>query len=311
MSPEMKHILLVEDNPGDVRLLVERFRETGKNNFSLDHVEMIEQAVRRMAEKNYDLVLLDLSLPDGSGMNTVKRICRAVPHIPIIVLTGMEDDTLAIEAVQAGAQDYLVKGEVNGSLLIRAMNHAIERKKMEERLHHLATHDILTNLPNRALFQDRLTHSIERAKRNSRGKTDKWETAVALLDLDNFKVVNDTLGHPIGDLLLQAVAYRLRGAIRQSDTVSRMGGDEFMVIFENVTGQEDVEILGKKIIEVFSHPFQLVDHKIDITASVGISLYPEDGADFESLMKTADIAMYCAKRERNRFCFYRLCKEEK
>jgi diguanylate cyclase (GGDEF)-like protein len=304
MIIDPKRILLVEDNPGDVRLLVELLDDIHNRKYSLTHVTRIGHALDRIKQDFYDVLLLDLSLPDGSGLETVRQVCGAVPHLPIIVLTGLEDDALAIEAVQAGAQDYLIKGQVTGPFLTRSMDYAIERKKMEERLHYMATHDILTNLPNRVLFSDRLTHSIQQSKRNQQHVIEKWEIAVMLLDLDNFKVVNDTLGHPQGDVLLQAVAQRLRSTIRQSDTVARMGGDEFMMIFENLTGQEDAKVLGNKILELFSTPFLCAGISLSITASVGISLYPDDGTDFQALMQAADIAMYYSKRERNRFWFY-------
>jgi len=304
MNTEMKRILLVEDNPGDVRLLIEMLHENGKNSFSVDHVSRIDHALGMLVNTEFDLLLLDLSLPDGSGLGTVQRIAGAAPHLPIIILTGLEDDRLAIESVQAGAQDYLVKGQANGAMLIRTMNHGIERKKMEERIHFLAHHDSLTHLPNRELFQDRLTTSISRSKRNHQRASDQWKIAVMMVDLDHFKMVNDTLGHLQGDLLLKAVANRLQNAIRQSDTVARMGGDEFMLIFENVTGQEDAEVLGKKIQDIFAPSFLINDLEYHITASIGIGLYPEDGEDFETLIRAADVAMYRAKLERNRFCLF-------
>jgi len=305
VDAETKRILLVEDNPGDVRLLIELLHENGKKqNYSLEHVDRIEKALQRIAQVNFDVLLLDLSLPDSIGLDTVRQICGAAPHLPIIVLTGLEDDMLALESVQTGAQDYLVKGQVNSAGLIRAIRHAVERKKMGERLQYMATHDILTELPNRALFEDRLALSINRSTRNRIHNAAKWEIAVMMIDLDHFKWVNDNFGHPMGDRLLQAVAQRLHGAIRQSDTVARMGGDEFIFIFENVTGQDDAGVVGAKIVDIFSEPFILDGKEIHVTASVGISLYPEDGTDFQTLMQTADIAMYGAKRERNRFCLY-------
>jgi diguanylate cyclase (GGDEF)-like protein len=134
--------------------------------------------------------------------------------------------------------------------------------------------------------------------------------AVVLLDLYNFKSVNDSLGHAQGDLLLQAVTDRLQRSIRKADTLARMGGDEFTLIFENVTGMENAEILARKIQAVFSQPFHLGEHTLKITTSIGISLYPSDGEEAESLLKVADIAMYIAKRTRNQVCFYRDCKDE-
>ena len=125
MDKETKRILLVEDNPGDVRLIMELLHEFGNNQFSLKYTDRIGQALDDLAKEQFDLLLLDLSLPDGSGLETVRLVCGATPQLPIIVLTGLNDDSLAIEAVQAGAQDYLIKGEVNGPLLIRSMNYAM------------------------------------------------------------------------------------------------------------------------------------------------------------------------------------------
>jgi two-component system cell cycle response regulator len=303
-------ILLVEDNPADARLMVEILTDARAGEVGLQHVDRISAALKRLSEQKFDVVLLDLSLPDGSGIGTVERICAANPHMPVIVLTGLEDDALALAAVQAGAQDYLVKGQVDGDGIARAIRYAIERKRLEESMLHLATHDSLTNLPNRRLFQDRMAHALEHARRNRKGRNDKWEMVIMLLDLDNFKSVNDTMGHALGDLLLQAVADRLLRSIRKADTLARMGGDEFTLIFENLTGKQDAEILARKIQAVFSQPFQLGDHILEITASIGISLYPCDGEEAESLLKYADIAMYIAKRTRNQVCFYRGCKDE-
>ena len=309
-DPEHKRILLVEDNPGDARLMVEILADAGADQDELEHVDRISAAIKRLSEQKFDIVLLDLSLPDGSGLETVARICTADPQMPVIVLTGLEDDNLALAAVQAGAQDYLVKGQVDGPGITRSIRYAIQRKGLEERLQYQATHDPLTGLPNRRLFQDRMAHAVERARRNLMGSDMKWEMAVVLLDLDDFKSVNDTLGHAQGDLLLQAVAERLQKTIRKADTLARMGGDEFTLILENLTGAEDVKHLAKKIKAAFADPFQIGDQLLEITASIGICLYPFDGGQAESLLKYADIAMYIAKRNRNQVCFYSDCKDE-
>jgi diguanylate cyclase (GGDEF)-like protein len=304
MISGVKRILLVEDNPADARLMAEYLKDSGDGRVELQHVDNLHTALKRLSEQKYDVVLLDLSLPDGKDLDTVGRVCAANPHLPVIVLTGTDDDVISLSAVQAGAQDYLVKGQVDGPGITRAIRYAIERKLLEERLHHLATHDDLTELPNRRLFQDRMAQAIEHANRNRGEKNEKWEIATMLLDLDNFKSVNDTLGHQIGDLLLQSVADRLVGTIRKSDTLARMGGDEFSLIFENVHGEDDVRFLAKKVLEVFIQPFHISEYERMITASIGISLFPGDGEESETLLKHADIAMYYAKREGNKACFY-------
>jgi diguanylate cyclase (GGDEF)-like protein len=310
MNIKKIQVLLVEDNPGDARLMTETLDQVGTGKLQLQHVDRISTALRCLVEKKFDLVLLDLNLPDGKGLETVRRLCETNPQMPVIVLTGMEDDALALAAVKAGAQDYLVKGQVDGARIKQSIRYAIERKQQEELILHLAMHDGLTGLPNMRLFHDRMALAIERARRNRRIKNRNWKMAVMLLDLDNFKTVNDTLGHAQGDLLLQAVAERLQKSIRKSDTLARMGGDEFTLIFENETGMQDAKILAKKIKAVFSQPFQLGEKFLEITASIGICLYPEDGKDSDSLLNRADSAMYQAKCFHNTVCFYHEYKDK-
>ena len=309
MKNNPTRILLIEDNPLDARLMAEMLADAGDTGYELQQTSLISSALQSLNDHEFDIVLLDLTLPDGKWSDTVERICSACLQVPVVVLTGLEDDAVALAAVQAGAQDYLVKGKVEGHEIRHAIRYAIERKRLEERLQFLATHDALTGLPNRRLFQDRMAHAIERSRRNCKETQKKWGLAVALLDLDAFKSVNDTLGHAQGDCLLQAVADRLQRSIRKSDTLARMGGDEFTLLYENVAGRQDAEVLAGKIQAVFSSSFKLGDNLLDITASIGISLYPSDGEDAETLLRQADIAMYRAKCQRNTFCFYEMCKE--
>jgi diguanylate cyclase (GGDEF)-like protein/PAS domain S-box-containing protein len=168
-----------------------------------------------------------------------------------------------------------------------------ERVQAEEQLVYMATHDVLTGLPNRMLLNDRLTLELAHAHRNQQ------KVALMSLDLDHFKDVNDTLGHSMGDQLLQVVGDRLISLLRKSDTVARMGGDEFMLILPETAQGEDAVKIAAKILEAFRKPFGFDGHKINITTSIGIALYPDDGEDADTLMKNADIAMYRAK-ERGR-----------
>jgi diguanylate cyclase (GGDEF)-like protein len=171
-----------------------------------------------------------------------------------------------------------------------------ERKRAEDGLNYLASHDPLTALPNRILFMDRLFQALQRVRWHRR------MVAVLFLDLDNFKQVNDTLGHAVGDLLLKAVSKRFENCVREGDTVARLGGDEFTLILENIAQAEDVPRVTQKILEVFTEPFRIQGHELFITASIGISLYPNDGEDPETLVKYADTAMYLAKEQgRNNF----------
>jgi diguanylate cyclase (GGDEF)-like protein len=297
-------VLLIEDNPADTLLLREAVRDDGLSFFEFTVAENLNSGLEFLRQYEFDVILLDLGLPDSQGLKSFESVNGAFPEKPVVVLSGSTDQTLALEAVQSGAQDYLVKGPTGWEIASRSMRYAIERKRMEERLHHMATHDPLTGLPNRTLFHDRLTHAIELSRRLSSGKNEKWELAVMLLDLDNFKTANDTYGHLQGDILLQVVTEQLRNCVRESDTVARMGGDEFTLIFENVSGTDDAGGLARKVLASFDRPLQFGGHELKVTASIGISLFPRDGQDAETLLTHADIAMYHAKRYRNTFRFY-------
>ncbi|MCB1857540.1 MAG: diguanylate cyclase [Gammaproteobacteria bacterium] len=174
-----------------------------------------------------------------------------------------------------------------------------DRKRAEENLKHLAHHDSLTNLPNRLLLDDRINQAIERARRT------KSKIAILFLDLDHFKHVNDSLGHSIGDELLLKVSWRLRGCVREIDTVSRLGGDEFIVVMEQVAHIGDINKMANKLRASIGETFQIQGHSLTIGTSIGISIYPQDGDQVESLLKNADKAMYQAKQKgRNRYAFY-------
>ncbi len=165
-----------------------------------------------------------------------------------------------------------------------------DRKQTEEMIRQMAHHDFLTGLPNRKLFSDRLAIALAQAPRNQKG------VAVVMLDLDNFKGVNDTLGHDVGDLLLKAAAERLSAALRKGDTVARFGGDEFVLILPDLKGIEDAIRVAQKIVDGFRNPFLIDLHKLTVTTSIGVAVYPHDGTDEASLLKNADIAMYQAKQ---------------
>jgi len=177
-----------------------------------------------------------------------------------------------------------------------------ERRRAEEQLAHMATHDALTGLPNRTLFNDRLTVALAHAERNGQ------KLAVMLLDLDHFKDVNDTLRHSVGDQLLQVVGNRLTSLLRKSDTVARMGGDEFLLLFPKLARTEYSARIASKIVEAFRRPFVFDDHELHITTSIGIAVYPCDGEDADTLLRNADIAMYRGK-ERGRNTYQRYTED--
>ncbi len=539
--------LLVEDNPGDARLIKEALVEMGEPRLQLAWVDTLAKGLEQLAARNFDLILLDLSLPDSHGMGTVKHIENAAPATPIVVLTGLDDEAVAIEAVRSGAQDYLVKSEAEPHLLARVIRYAIERnhihqtlrenearlmalfehmgsgvavyqaieeggdfvfgafnraaeridhipreqvigkrllemfpganefglldafrrvwqsgqsehlpvsfyhdgriagwrenyvyrlpsgeivaiydditerkqaeeqlrlaarvfessaegivitdlnghilsvneafsaitgypleeivgqnprilksgkhdpafyrdmwrvilkdghwqgevwnrrkngevypewmnigsvkdehgqishfvgtftditqrKAAEERIHFLAHHDALTGLPNRVLLQDRISQSVAICQHQG-GKA-----GLLLIDLDRFKNINESLNHAFGDQLLQEVAQRLEGCARRVDTVARSGGDEFVVLLTEVRDIAEIAAAANNILITLSQPFTLDGHEINITSSIGISVYPDDGDNAQHLLKNADVAMYRAKdMGRNNYQFY-------
>src|SRR6202051_2169294 len=369
----IKVLLLVEDNQGDARLLQEMLNEPSLHGTEVSHVTTMNDAESHLGRNAVDIIVLDLGLPDAHGVEAIRRAHAAAPHIPLVVLTGLDDESLAAQALQEGAQDYLLKGQIDPRGLLRALGYAIERKTMEEALFaekeraqvtlncigdavvctdisgritflnpvaetmtgwpfaeavglpmaevfrtlsatsseptettaelailqirsvhlppscvlirrdgleipiedsiaaihdrqgqaigavivfrdvsvaramaqqitHSAEHDFLTGLPNRMLLNDRIGQAIALATRH------KKKIGVLFLDLDGFKHINDSLGHPVGDKLLQSIARRLVDCVRGADTVSRQGGDEFVVLLSEVQHSQDAAITAKKML---------------------------------------------------------------
>ena len=298
MSEGVNTVLLIEDNPGDARLIELMLAEDPESPFRLSCVDRLSRGLEALAAEKPGLVLLDLSLPDSHGLETFDKVYAHSPTVPIIVLTGNDDQMVALNAVKTGAQDYLVKGKLDRELLVRAMQYSIERKRYQEQLEHQANYDALTGLPNRNLLHDRLKQAVY-AQRHARS------IAVVFIDLDHFKFINDSLGHSAGDKLLQEMADRLRATVRDGDTVSRLGGDEFIRVL-NAQQNEDIIVRAmQRIIGEVGKPVTIDGQELTVTCSAGISLYPQDGPDVDTLLKNADAAMYRAKEHgRNNFQFY-------
>jgi diguanylate cyclase (GGDEF)-like protein len=306
-SKLIKTLLLVEDNLGDARLLREMLNGQNSLNIQSKQLETMTAAEAHLAKHAVDIILLDLGLPDAQGLEAIRRAHAAAPGVPLVVLTGLDDESLAVQALQLGAQDYLIKGQIETRGLLRALRYAIERKTMESaalamarQMAHSAEHDFLTGLPNRMLLNDRVGQAIALARRHTR------KVAVLFLDLDGFKHINDSLGHPVGDKLLQSVAKRLVDCIRGSDSVSRQGGDEFVVLLLDLEHAEDAAVTARRMLETVALPHCIDQHDLHVTASIGVSVYPDDGLDADTLIKNADTAMYQAKENgRRSFQFFK------
>lgn len=284
-------VLLIEDNDVDAQFTRDLLAEWSIEEFRITRAKTLGEGLALIGQTRFDAILLDLSLPDAFGLPTVRQVHATNPAIPLVVLSGVSDQALALQAVQQGAQDYLVKGQGHPELLARAVRYAIERKRTEERLTYLAQYDHLTGLVNRSLFRDRLIQAMARSKRLQQ------PLGLMLLDLDRFKAVNDTLGHDIGDELLKAVSERLKSCVREVDTVARMGGDEFTIILEGVPSEASIVVVAKRITESISSAFELKGHSVSIGVSIGITVYPHDDQGIDELLKHADEAMYRAKQQ--------------
>jgi diguanylate cyclase (GGDEF)-like protein len=301
MNNQPINIMLVEDNPGDARLICELLKDVRGGFYQLEHVGRLSEGTEHIKNGTVDVVLLDLGLPDCSGLDGLTLVKGIADQVPIVILTGLDDEAVAVAAVKTGAQDYLVKGQVDGNLLWRSIRYAIERKQLEQKLAFIATHDSLTGLPNRFLLLDRLALAINQAERNNKS------LAVLMIDLDRFKNVNDSFGHSMGDQLLQAAGERLTGIVRGYDTVARLGGDEFIVLLTEIDGVIEATEICSRIIELFRKPFIQNQNIVNVTASIGIAMYPDNGKDAESLLKNADTAMYEVKGSGR--CNFAMCRE--
>ena len=436
MENKALKVLVIEDDPNYFILVNERLSQNRDPSFELIRSKHMQSGLERLGEGDIDVVLLDLMLPDSEGLSSFVSVHTAFPLVPIIILTAVDDDSLAAQAIAFGAQDYLTKGSFDRQLLVKSICYAVsrnqgqsqlqqyyqenerakralqdrderfrslvsnipgavyrytlseareweidfisdvikdiagysadnfigksisdyfdkvlpqdlpllkdafekavqqgtlfgvdyrvrhmsgdfrwvhdrgravrdrtgrvthvdgvisdttERTKEKERFNQLVYYDALTNLPNRELFVDRLDQAIQQARRK------KESGAVLALDLDHFKRINDTLGHPIGDQLIKAVSVRLLKLLFDSDTITRIGGGAFIILLSRVAKSEDAENVATKLLTAFKAPFLINEHELFTSCSIGIAIFPNDGESSDILIKNADAAMHISK----------------
>jgi diguanylate cyclase (GGDEF)-like protein len=291
-------ILVVDDEPANVRLL-ERVLLTGGFT-EVCGVTDPRQALERFEEIQPDLVMLDLHMPHLDGYAVLELLREKIgPHeyLPVLVLTADSTREAKERALSNGARDFVTKPLERTEVLLRTRNlletrylHLAlkdENRSLEAKLVHQAFHDTLTGLANRALFRDRAAHALARATRGER-------VSLLLLDLDDFKSVNDSLGHSEGDRLLEAIAERLLRATRGCDTVARIGGDEFAIVLEKLQHDDDALAVVDRIIDALRTPLRLCDREVTVTASIGVA-HARGDERVEELLRNADVAMYRAK----------------
>jgi diguanylate cyclase (GGDEF)-like protein/PAS domain S-box-containing protein len=420
-SPD-KTVLLIENDPEQTRIIRVMFDGHGSHSFKLTHIECLADAETYLKGHQVDIVLLDLSLSDPEGLEAIRRVRAVAPHVSIVLLSSLNDEPKAIQAMREGAQDYLIKDQIKPNTLMQVLGNAVVRTTNEEilinekdraeatlesiadavictdisgnitffnpiassmvgwplkaavgrhltetfrivdatthqpildpmakaasenltgtlpancvlidrdgrevfiedsvapihdregtvtgavivfrdvsaararakQMARLAEHDSLTGLPNRLLFCDRVGQAISLAHRH------RGQAAVLFVDLDGFKQINDSLGHTAGDKLLQSVAKHLLACVRDPDTVSRYGGDEFAVLLQDVHRPQDAAATARRMLRALGEVHSVDGHQVHVTASIGVSIYPADGFDAETLIGNADTAMYRAKKK--------------
>jgi diguanylate cyclase (GGDEF)-like protein len=312
MNKDKIKILLVDDDEDDYIVTKELLAEVEEREYELEWASSYKDALELIGSKQYDVFLFDYNLGAHSGLDLLREVINHDCTSPVVMLTGQGNNETDIEAMNAGAVDYLSKSEINSYLLDRSVRYAIKNKKAEDRILHMAYYDSLTNLPNRALFNDRLKQALAHGERNSSN------LAVLFLDLDNFKRINDTFEHRAGDLLLQGISDRIIKCLRTSDTVSRpfqnsisntvarLGGDEFTILLSEIESAESAAKVAQRVLTSITYPFLIEGHEVYISGSIGIAIYPLDGEDADHLLRNADTAMYHAKEQgKNNFQFYK------
>lgn len=294
-TAERPRILVIDDDPllrktlGDI---------LGVKGFDVVKAENGAAGLARAKTELFNVVVVDLRLPDISGIEVMSKVKAGSSATEVIILTGNATLDSAIDATNKGAFSYLLKPCEMDQLLLQ-IRRALERQQAEATIKQMAYYDPLTGLPNRLLFNDRLTVALNYAER------ERQRLALMMLDLDHFKSVNDSMGHDMGDQLLQLAAERLTNVVRKSDTVARLGGDEFTVLLPQMSHGDDAAMLANKILNVFHPSFVLAGQEFYISTSIGIAFYPEDGNDPRALMKSADTALYHAKEQnRNNYKFF-------
>jgi diguanylate cyclase (GGDEF)-like protein len=282
-------VLLVEHDPHAAMTISEMLRAIWPEGLIIAHTQRVADATRELLDHGATCVLLDLPREQSDPLDPLIQLRAAATDVPIIVLSDYSDEEIGVAAVRAGAQDYLLKSELNPSVLGRAARYAVERKHSEVELVHQALHDPLTTLPNRALFLDRLTVALDRSRRTG------LPVAVLFIDVDNFKQVNDSLGHAAGDRLLTMLAERFRAMLRPMDTVARFGGDEFTFLFEGLESEREAVLVAERISHTASLPLTVGDGETSVAISIGIAMVNDPSVAPDHVIRDADAAMYRAK----------------
>lgn len=282
-------VLVIDDDPSD-RFLFSTMLSARPDDFVVTCAAGLEDPVFTEAIGRFDVVLLDLMLGPTAGLQTLRKFSEITSDLPVIVLSGVAGEDVALEAVEAGAQDYLAKDSADLALTSRSIKYAIQRHELKRQLCFLAESDPVTGLANRAGFGKSLDRAVKLAEGNNQQRF-----AVAFIDIDDFKLVNDIHGHATGDRLLVEFASRLERCVRRSDIIGRFGGDEFVVLLDNVDCNEDVGKFVNRFEGELANPFVIDGKNYDVSASMGLVIHQQHYQSADEMLRDADTAMYRAK----------------
>jgi len=282
-------VLLIEDNRDD-SLVAERVLRSDEQRYAVRTVGRVDESLPLLDERQVDLVLLDLGLPDSVGLEAFHRLRAQAPDVPIIILTGKADLEIARSAVRKGAQDYLIKGQLEGNLLLHAVHYAMERQALHQELEEQSLRDPLTGLHNRRGFWLLAEQSLRLAKRNGR------ESVLLLADVDRLKSINDTYGHLVGDEALCVVAKAFLASMRESDITARLAGDEFIALAVEAHPPGIPALIDR-----FCDYLKRESRSCPVSVSIGIAPFdPQAAPTLAELIDAADRDMYRRKREGGR-----------
>lgn len=282
-------VLVIDDDPSD-RFLFSTMLSAQPDEFVVTCASGLKDPLFTKAPEKFDVVLLDLMLGPTAGLETLRAFVEITTKVPLIVLSGVAGEDVALEAVEAGAQDYLAKDSADFALTSRSIKYAIQRHELKQQLKFQAESDPVTGLANRAGFAEALESAMERTV-NEKGR----QFAIAFIDIDDFKMVNDIHGHATGDRLLVQFASRLERCVRKSDVIGRFGGDEFVVILDDVNSNEDVGKFVNRFEGELAQPFVIDGRNYDVSASMGLVIHEPKYQTSDEMLRDADIAMYRAK----------------
>ncbi len=291
---EERPIVVLADDDPSIRLMVRHVLES--EDFDIVEASDGLEALKAVEKYHPALILLDAVMPGIDGFTTCQQIKdKGHTDIPVMMITGLDDDASVERAYEVGAIDFITK-PIKWAVLKHRVKSVVAKVIAERKVKLLAYRDTLTGLPNRLLFADRLEQAVVRSERT------RTSMALMLIDIDDFKLVNDSFGHDAGDKLIKAVGDLISKSLRRADTIARLGGDEFAVIIEGIEGPEDAISIADNLTTILEHNVRLDDQETYTSASIGIAVYPGDGNDARTLLKNADTAMYRAK-ESGRHCF--------